>query len=263
MIHGIRTQSTPSAPAGMAAAEWETRCELAALYRVMALYGWDDLISNHITARVRGEANALLINPFGLLFEEVTASNLVKIDAAGRVLDGSSSAVNPAGLIIHSCVHEGRPDVECVIHLHTRDGTGVASQKDGLLPLTQHALVIWSQIAYHEFEGPVLDTAEQARLLAHLGRRNLLILRNHGTLAVGRTIGEAFASMYRLERACRVQLAAQSGGVALSALPPDVIQASVQAGERIFDPAGFMPSGQLEWAAMVRKLDRLDASFRI
>lgn len=243
-------------PQGMSVAEWAMRCDLAALYRVVALFGWGDLLSTHISARVPGEEGAFLINPFGLLFEEVTARNLVKVDAQGRPA-GGVGRINPAGFMIHSCVHAGRPEVDCVLHLHTSDGCAVATQDAGLLPLTQHALVIYNDIAYHDFEGVVLEAGEQPRLLADLGDKRMMILRNHGTLTAGRTVGEAFALMYRLERACRMQVAAQCTGQRLRELPAAVVAATAEQGRRAFGKEGFLPAGQMEWAAMLRKLEAL------
>jgi ribulose-5-phosphate 4-epimerase/fuculose-1-phosphate aldolase len=249
-------------PAGMTAAEWNMRCDLAALYRVVAYYGWGDLLSTHISARIPDDRSKFLINPWGLLFEEVTATNLIKVDEHGNVLDKTEYKINPAGYLIHSCVHVGRPEIDCVLHLHTRDGTAVATQRAGLLPLTQHALVIYDHIAYHDFEGLVLEPTEQKTLLADLGDKRMLILRNHGTLTAGRTVGEAFTLMYRLERACRMQVAAQKTGQPLTELPQSVIQEGMAGGERIFGAKGPMPGGQAEWAAMLRKLALLGIEYR-
>ena len=251
-----------AAPPGMSTAEWRVRCDLAALYRVVALYGWADLLSTHISARVPDDRESFLINPFGLLFEEVTATNLVKVDEHGNILDKTEFTINPAGFLIHGCIHAGRPEVDCVLHLHTRDGTAVATQKAGMLPLTQHALVIYADIAYHDFEGVVLDPAEQKSLLADLGDKRMLILRNHGTLTAGRSVGEAFALMYRLERACRMQVAAQSTGQPLNELSQRVIDHSIGDGERVYGKKGLMPGGDMAWAAMLRKLDLMGIEYR-
>jgi ribulose-5-phosphate 4-epimerase/fuculose-1-phosphate aldolase len=248
------THSAP--PKGMSDAEWRARCDLAALYRVAAMQGWGDLLATHISARVPDQRDHFLINPYGLLFEEITASNLVKVDEHGNICSETEHIINPAGFVIHSCIHVARQDVDCVMHLHTRDGNAVATQKCGLLPATQHALVIYSQIAYHDFEGPALDPDEQQRLVADLGERNIMILRNHGTLTAGRTVGEAFVLMYRIERACRMQIAAMSGGEELNPLSQDVIDKSIACGREIFSGAGFGGEGQREWAAMLRKLAR-------
>ena len=174
---------------------------------------------------------------------------------------GGKGRINPAGFMIHGCVHAGRPEVACVLHLHTPDGCTVATQVAGLLPLTQHALVILDDVAYHDFEGVVLDPAERARLLADLGDKRMLILRNHGTLTAGRSVGEAFALMYRLERACRMQVAAQNTGQPLRTLPQAVIESTMATGRRAFANDGFLPAGQMEWAAMLRKLDSMDIDY--
>lgn len=243
--------------------EWSARCELAALYRVADMYGWTDLLSTHISLRVPGEEEHFLINPFGLLFEEVTASNLVKVDESGAIVGKSDYPINPAGFVIHGCIHKARPDVNCVIHLHSQNGVAVATRKSGLLPVTQHALVIWDHLAYHDFEGPALDRAEEERLVRDLGDKRMLILRNHGTLTAGRTVGEAFVLMYRLERACRIQVAAAGGGEELNALPADVVEKSIGCGKSIFSKGGFSPDGKLEWAACRRRLDRLDSGYAV
>lgn len=247
-------------PAGMSPAEWSMRCELAALYRLVDHYGYADLLSSHISARVPDQPDLFLVNPYGLLFEEVTASNLVKVDENGKIVGESNYGFNPAGFVIHSCVHQARPEVACVIHLHSRDSVGVATQACGLLPVTQHALVIWDQIVYHDFEGPVFNTEEQQRIISDMGDKNIMIMRNHGTLVAGRTIAEAYVRMYRIERACRMQIAAQAGGE-LNALSQKVIDDSVETGRRIFSKGGFSPDGELEWAAMLRKLDRMGVPY--
>lgn len=246
----------PAKANGVSEAEWRTRCDLAALYRLAALHGWGDLLATHISARVPDEREHFLINPYGMLFEEITASSLVKVDEQGRVLSDTDYIINPAGFVIHSCIHVARPDIDCVMHLHTRDGNAVATQKCGLLPATQHALVIYDQVTYHDFEGPALDPDEQSRLVADLGDKRIMILRNHGTLTAGRTIGEAFVLMYRIERACRMQIAAQSGGQELNPLPQSVIDKSIECGRTIFSKSGFAGEGHREWAAMLRKLER-------
>lgn len=232
------------------------RVDLAAACRLVHLFGWTDLLATHISIRVPGRHDRYLINPLGLLFEEVTASSILEVDLEGNITAGEGD-LNPAGIVIHGAIHAGVPHAEAVVHLHSRDGVAVASQEDGLLPLTQMALMVHGQIAYHDFQGVVLDEHERAGLLANMGDKHSLILRNHGTLTVGRTMAEAFARIWRLERACRFQLAAQSAGVPLRQLPEEVItrthaQAQVLYGAQ----ASFMPSGKREWAALRRKLDR-------
>ncbi len=249
-------------PAWCSESEWEVRCELAACYHLAAKFGWTDLLSTHISARIPGPAEEFLINPYALMFDEITATSLVKVNQQGDVLSETPHAINRAGFVIHSCIHAARHDVGCVMHTHTRAGAGVATQAGGLLPATQHALVIWEHIAYHDFEGPALDLDEQRRLVADIADKRILILRNHGLLTAGRSIAEAFVLMYRIERACRVQLAAQSGGQALYPVSREVIEKSIQAGREIFGASGFAPEGRKEWEALIRRLDRDGVDFR-
>ena len=186
------------------APEWQARVELAACYRLVALFGWDDLVFTHISARVPEADDQFLINPYGLFFEEITASSLVKVDHAGRPLMDTPFAINPAGFVIHSAVHEARPDVHCVLHTHTLHGVAVAAQAAGLLPISQQGALVLGRLAYHDYEGLALRDAERARLVADLGTRSLMILRNHGLLACGRSVAEAFQGMYILDAACRI-----------------------------------------------------------
>jgi len=244
--------------------EHRVREELAACYRIVARYGLSDLIYNHITARVPGPDEHLLINPFGMLYEEVTASRLIKIDLAGDVITPSSEAgygVNLAGYVIHSAVHEARPDVSCVIHTHTRAGCAVAAMEEGLLPLSQTALRFHGRIGYHDFEGPATDAAEKERLVANLGSHDALILRHHGLLTCGRTIGEAFHLMQRLDAACRIQVDAMAG---TPTKPSDTSQARTSAMLAAGAKAPGIPaSGTIEWAALLRQQDRLDPSYKL
>ncbi len=196
-------------------AEWALRCDLAAAYRLVAHFGWDELIFTHLTVRVPGSGHHFLINPLGLLFEEITASSLVKIDLEGNKVLPSPYPVNPAGFVIHSALHDAREDAQCVLHVHTIAGSAVASQRDGLLPLTQDALTQWGDIAYHAYEGLALEAGEKERLVADMGDKHCMILRNHGLLTVGDTIGGAFLRLFFLQRACEMQIAAQAGGAAL------------------------------------------------
>src|SRR5882757_202742 len=198
----------------VSAEEWQLRIDLAATYRLVAMYGWDDLIFTHISARVPGPEHHFLINPYGLLFEEITASSLVKIDVEGNKVMESPFPVNAAGFTIHSALHMNRDDAGCVIHLHTTDGVAVSAQKDGLLPLDQHAMMISGEMAYHDYEGVALDLDERDRLVADLGDKNAMLLRNHGTLALGKNCADAFLRMFYLERACSMQVRALSGNVA-------------------------------------------------
>src|SRR2546425_5362840 len=192
--------------------EWQTRVDLAAAYRLVAIYGWDDLIFTHISARVPGSEHHFLLNPYGMMFEEVSASNLVKVDLDGDKVMDSPYFINPAGFTIHSAVHAAREDALCVIHLHTEYGVAVSAQKNGLLPVSQQSLFALASLAYHEYEGLALKEAEKSRLVADLGDKAYMILRNHGLLTIGKTPAEAFLSVYILERACRIQILAQSGG---------------------------------------------------
>lgn len=241
----------------VSAQEWAVRVDLAAAYRLVAHFGWDDVIFTHLSARVPGPHEQFLINPYGLLFEEMTASSLVKVDLDGNVLDPSPYPVNPAGFTIHSAVHAARHDVACVIHLHTVPGVAVSAQTNGLLPLNQTAMFINSSLGYHEYEGLALDHAERPRLVANLGSKSAMILRNHGTLAVGPTIPAAFLSMYFLERACAMQVATLSGGVPVTT-PADAVQDLVrrQVGSSAVDVS------DLAWAPLLRMLDRKNPGFR-
>lgn len=243
-------------------AEWQMRVDLAAAYRLVDLYGWSDLIGTHISARVPGEANAFLINPYGLLFDEITASSLVKVDEDGNLLSESDYQINPAGFVIHSAIHMAKPDVACALHTHTPAGTAVATQKDGLLPLTQHALAISAHVAYHGYEGIATDLSERERLARDLGDRNILFLRNHGLLTVGRSVAEAFVWMYRAERACRMQVAFQQTGTEAVEIPQEVQQITIERNRKANAPDGHRPIGKLEWPALLRKLDRTDGSYK-
>jgi len=243
-------------PGGISDAEWKMRCDLAAAYRLVAHFGWTDMLGTHLSARIPNTEDHFLINPYGMLFEEITASSLVKVDQDGNILSDTDYMINPAGFVIHSCIHVARPDVECVMHLHTRDGNAVATQKCGLLPITQHALVIYDQVTYHDYEGPALDFDEQKRLVADLGDKRIMILRNHGTLTAGRSVAEAFVLMYRIERACRMQIAAQSGGQELYPLPQSVVDKSIKIGQQLYSKGGLSPEGEKEWKALMRKLER-------
>ncbi len=243
-------------------AEWAARVDLAACYRLVDHFGMSDLGANHISARVPGEENAFLINAYGLLYEEITASSLVKIDHEGRILAKPSFGdveygVNRAGFVIHSAIHRARPELACVIHTHTAPGMAVSSLKCGLLPLTQTAMR-FLKIGYHDYQGVVLNLAEQASLVNDLGDHNALILRNHGLLTVGRTIPEAFNAMHRLELSCRAQLAAMACQTELNAVPPDVLQRTWVN----YQPQTRRPYGVMEWPALLRMLDRRDTSFR-
>jgi len=251
-------QKAPSVREQVSREEWEARVDLAAAYRLVANYGWDDLIFTHLSARVPGPEHHFLINPYGMMFEEITASSLVKVNLAGEIAMPSPYFINPAGFTIHSAVHAARQDALCVIHLHTDYGIAVSAQAAGLLPISQQALFALSSLAYHEYEGLALNEDEKSRLVADLGNRSNMILRNHGLLTVGKTAAEAFLSMYMLERACRIQILSQSGGGSLLPVDDSVLQ-SVAA------QLGAVTVGQgaqLTWPGLLRKLDRMDSSFR-
>lgn len=245
-----------------AEAERQVRIDLAACYRLIAHYGWDDLIFTHISARVPGHDEQFLINPYGMLFEEITASSLVKVDLAGNKLDDSPFPVNPAGFTIHSAVHQLRHDAQCVIHLHTVAGTAVASDPRGLLPLNQTALLVRQELAWHEYEGVAVDHAERPRLQQDLGNKSLMLLWNHGTLALGPTIAEAFMKIYFLERACQMQVATLSalGGHAPHPVLPGIEEKTAAQGNH--PELARMMARQLAWPALLRMLDRHRPGYR-
>jgi ribulose-5-phosphate 4-epimerase/fuculose-1-phosphate aldolase len=240
--------------------EWRTRVDLAACYRLVAHYGWDDLIFTHISARVPGGHEHFLINPYGMMFHEITASSLVKVDLEGAIVMPTDYAINPAGFTIHSAIHAARKDVGCVLHLHTRDGVAVSAMAEGLLPLSQTAMIARVSMAYHDYEGIALDHDERTRLVHDLADRMMMILRNHGTLAVGPDVAEAFLRMFFLERACSMQVAALSGGRPLT-MPGDAVQLVVAKQVFMGAAAGEKP-GALAWPGLLRLLDSRDASFR-
>jgi ribulose-5-phosphate 4-epimerase/fuculose-1-phosphate aldolase len=237
--------------------EWQTRVDLAACYRLCALYGWDDGIYTHISAAVPGEPGHYLINAFGMRFDEVTASNLVKVDSAGNVVGALPAPVNRSGFRLHAAVHEARPDVACVMHLHHMAGIAVGMQRDGLLPLSPYALRFYGQLAYHDYEGIAMMPEEQTRLVQNLGDRPAMLLRNHGSLTVGRTLPEAFVLMETLDRACDMQLRAQAAGVPL-VRPTDAMCATAHA-QLVGDGA---PEGVLEWPSLLRRLDAASPRYR-
>ncbi|MCZ6558804.1 MAG: class II aldolase/adducin family protein [SAR324 cluster bacterium] len=208
----MQSKATFQASGGYSPEEWEVRVNLAACYRLAVYFGMTDIIYTHITARVPGMEHHFLINPYGLLFEEVRASNLIKIDLDGNVLEETEYPINQAGYVIHSAVHGAREDVQSVVHNHTSAGVAVSAQKEGLLPISQTSLQFYGRVSYHDYEGPAQDTAECDRIVADLGENNTMILRNHGLLTAGRNIPEAFGLMVQLDKACQIQIAAQSGG---------------------------------------------------
>lgn len=238
--------------------EWKVRTDLAACYRAIAMYGWDDLVFTHVSARVPGPDDHFLINAYGMMFEEITASSLVKIDLRGNKILDSPYAINPAGFVIHSAVHEARQDVGCVLHTHTRAGIAVSAQADGLLPISQTSLFPYATLAYHSYEGIALNDDEKPRLVADLGDSNAMILRNHGLLTTGTTIADAFLLMYVLETACQIQIMAQSSGGELIHVPPPIVEGIQAQAEQVTKGLG----GALIWPGLLRKLDRRDATFR-
>jgi len=249
-------------PRGMSAAEWEARCELAAAFRMAASLGWTDFLGTHFSLRVPGTADQFIINPYGLLFEEITASALVKVDTEGNKLSESPYEVNRAGFVIHSAVHMGAPAAHCIMHCHTTAGVGVSTQKHGLLPITQMALTALGEVRYHDYEGVADNEDERRRIVEDLGDGTMLILRNHGTLTVGSTVGETFARMNRVERACRFQLAALTGGAEPNPIPNEIVEYTKQQGYEL-SKSGRAAGGKLLWAALMRKLDREDPGYRM
>ena len=241
--------------------EWRLRVNLAACYRLVAMYGWSDLIFTHISAKlpesVSGKDHHFLINPYGLMFDEITASSLLKIDLQGNQINPSPFYVNHAGFAIHSTIHEARPDVECVLHTHTRAGVAVSAQKEGLLPISQQASLLLDSLAYHDYEGLAVYDDERGRLRADLGDRKYLILRNHGLLTVGRSIPDAFLSMYFLEMSCQIQISAQAGGNVLPV--PQKVLDGVSAAVRVQEAKGS--AADLTWPALLRRVDRLNPGY--
>ncbi|SDI94665.1 Ribulose-5-phosphate 4-epimerase/Fuculose-1-phosphate aldolase [Pseudomonas delhiensis] len=250
----------PSVKDQVSEAEWQTRVDLAACYRLIALHGWDDLIFTHISAKVPGTED-FLINPYGMMFHEITASSLVKVDLAGRKLMDSPYDINPAGYTIHSAVHEVRHDVGCVLHIHTPAGIAVSAQKNGLLPLSQQSLFVLSSLAYHGYEGVALNHDEKARLQADLGDRNFMILPNHGLLTAFGTVADAFLGMFTLQRACEAQIMAQSGGGELIHIPQQILDGARAMLAGVMKTSQGM-GGQLAWPALLRKLDLQNPGYR-
>jgi ribulose-5-phosphate 4-epimerase/fuculose-1-phosphate aldolase len=238
--------------------EWQLRVDLAACYRLVAHFGWDDLIFTHISARVPGSDHHFLINPYGMTFDEITASSLVKIDLDGRKVLDSPYEINPAGFTIHSAIHAAREDARCVLHTHSVNGVAVSAQKAGVLPLSQQSTFVLASLAYHDYEGVALNAEEKPRLVRDLGDRSYLMLRNHGLLTVGPTIADAFLLMYLFEATCMIQVRAQAGGSELNAIDPKVLSGAAPMARAATRGGG----GALAWPGLLRKLDRIDGSFR-
>jgi ribulose-5-phosphate 4-epimerase/fuculose-1-phosphate aldolase len=253
--------SIPSMQGYVSAAEWQTRVDLAAAYRLTAHYGWSDLVFTHISARVPAEDGAFLINPYGLFFDEITASSLVKIDAQGAPLQDTPFPVNPAGFVIHSAVHAARHDAAFVMHTHTANGVAVAAQKNGVLPISQQSIFVLASLGHHAYEGVALSDAEKPRLVADLGLNTYLMLRNHGLLSVGKTMADAFLAMYLFESACNIQIRAQAGGASDPLIKIDnrIIDGAMAQSKQVTKGLG----GALVWPGLLRKLDKLDAAYKL
>jgi len=247
----------PSLKEVVSAEEWQLRCDLAAAYRLVAAYGWSDLVFTHISARIPGPEHHFLINPYGLMFDEITASSLVKVDPDCNKLSDSPFPVNPAGFVIHSAIHAVREDAGCVLHTHSRAGVAVSAQKCGILSISQQSTFVLGSLAYHDYEGVALRDDEKPRLQADLGTANYLVLRNHGLLTVGRSIADAFLQMYTFENTCRIQLDAQAGGE-LVHVNPAILTGVATAMKNVTVGQG----AGLVWPALLRKLERLDPGYK-
>ena len=254
------TLKIPSRQNEVSAEEWALRVDLAAAYRLVAAFKWDDLVFTHISARLPGSHDSFLINPYGLMFDEITASSLIKIDAQGKKLDESEFPVNPAGFTIHSAIHSARHDAQCVMHTHTLNGIAVSAQKHGVLPLSQQSIFVLSSLSYHDYEGVALRDDEKPRLVADLGAdNNYLMLRNHGLLTLGRSVADAFLAMYFFETACTIQVRAMAGGTELTQVDPRII---CTAAEQARVATRGVGGGALTWPGLLRRLDRIDPSYR-
>ena len=256
-IQPLSSVDIPSLEGRVSDEEWAIRVDLAAAYRMVAYYGWDDLIFTHLSARIPGPEQHFLLNPYNLMFEEVTASSLVKVDVQGNPVDPTPFITNPAGFTIHSALHMARDDAHAVMHLHTPAGQAVSAHSEGLLPLTQTAMLIRGDVAFHDYEGVAVDLDERERLVADLGDKNAMILRNHGTLAVGKNVGECFVRLYFLERACQAQIMALSAGDQINNPPQGSPEVTAQQGQ----VGVALAANLLAWPALKRKAYRLDPSF--
>ena len=254
------TLKIPSRQHEVSAEEWSLRVDLAAAYRLVAAFKWDDLVFTHISARLPGSEDSFLINPYGLMFDEITASSLIKVDSNGNKLDESEFPVNPAGFTIHSAIHSARHDAQCVMHTHTLNGIAVSAQKGGVLPLSQQSIFVLSSLSYHDYEGVALRDDEKPRLVADLGPdHNFLMLRNHGLLTLGRSVADAFLSMYFFEAVCTIQVRAMAGGTELIPVDSRIIATAAEQARVVTRGAG---GGALAWPGLLRRLDRMDPSFR-
>src|SRR5271156_3175560 len=249
-LNSVRDRVTPE--------EWEQRIALAAVYRLVAHFRWDDLIFTHLSARVPGGDHHFLINPYGMTFDEITASSLLKVDLGGNKVMASAHEINPAGFTIHSAIHAARENATCVLHVHSVNGTAVSAQKDGLLPISQQSIFVLSSLAYHDYEGVALREDEKPRLVRDLGAKNFFMLRNHGLITVAETLPDAFLFLYTFESACMIQVRTQAGGGELVAIDPRIIATAEQQAATVTNAA----AGALAWPALLRKLDRIDPSYR-
>ena len=257
MLKSVAAPETP--PASCSHEEWAIRVDLAAAYRLVAHFRWDDLVFTHITARLPGPEHHFLINPYGMLFDEITASSLVKIDLHGNKVAETPWPINPAGFLIHSAIHAARHDAQCVMHTHTLNGVAVSAQRNGVLPLSQQSIFVLQSLAYHDYEGVALRDDEKPRLVADLGTKHFLLLRNHGLLTVGRTIADAFQAMYLFETSCAIQVRAQAGGGELIPIAREIIDTAREQARQVANGVG---SEKLLWPGLLRRLDRLDPSYR-
>jgi len=251
-------QSPIRVPDLVSAEEWEQRVALAAAYRLVANFGWDDLIFTHLSARVPGPDHHFLINPYGMLFDEITASSLVKVDLEGRKVMASPYEINPAGFTIHGAIHAAREDAKCVLHVHSVNGVAVSAQRHGLLPISQQSMFVLSSLAYHDYEGVALRDDEKPRLVRDLGDKNYFMLRNHGLITVADNVPDAFLFLYTFEAACMIQVRAQAGGGELVPVDPSIIASAQQQAATVTGAA----LGALAWPALLGKLDRIDPSYR-
>jgi ribulose-5-phosphate 4-epimerase/fuculose-1-phosphate aldolase len=248
----------PSLQQRVSPEEWQMRVDLAACYRLVADFGWSDLVFTHLTARLPGDEHAFLINPYGMMFDEITASSLVKIDLHGNKLDDSPYPINPAGFTIHSAIHEARDDALCVLHTHTFNGAAVAAQDAGVLPISQPSIFVLNSLAYHDYEGLALNEDERPRLVADFGDKTFLMLRNHGLLTVGKTVADAFLNMYLFEAACTIQVKAMAGSTPLTTIGPAIIGNAMKQAHQVTNAR----YGSLAWPALLRRLERLDPGYR-
>ncbi len=248
----------PSLQQRVSPEEWQMRVDLAACYRLVADFGWSDLVFTHLTARIPGDGHAFLINPYGMMFDEITASSLVKIDLHGNKLDDSPFPINPAGFTIHSAIHEARDDAICVLHTHSLNGAAVAAQEAGVLPISQPSIFVLNSLAYHGYEGLALNDDEKPRLVADFGDKTFLMLRNHGLLTVGKTVADAFLKMYIFEAACTIQVRAMAGGTPLTQIGTGIIDNAMKQAQQVTNSQ----YGSLAWPALLRRLERLDPGYR-